>query len=386
MSAETEYKNGDQEPILLKKILKRLNEITGGGGGGGGAVSSVAGRTGDVLLAQADIAGLTTSSSPVFAGLSITGQGVQDSHRVFVSQRSGSDTTGDGSIFKPFATTAKAYDVIDANADATSTSPYVVYLFPGTYAMTRPLSDYTHTMGGGITFASGNTPDIFPVVRITGNVINASGKVSSIEGVGFVDNGQVLRNVGDSFFVRECVFTSAVYVDSIGGGYFHLADCSGIMFLFRGNTTVEFFDGSVSTDTGSGADTPIVAKFYSSNLTVLDVSNVGNTPRNVAVSTFNSRVGSLSVTSSVSFDCSVVSKGSTFGSVSLSGDNTSFDASTGAVDPGDLSISSGAPTVTFSDDCATLGYFPATPGDWAGTAPATVAEALDRLAAATPGA
>lgn len=31
-------------------------------------------------------------------------------------------------------------------------------------------------------------------------------------------------------------------------------------------------------------------------------------------------------------------------------------------------------------------YTPATPGDWAGTPPKTVYEALDRLAAATPGA
>jgi hypothetical protein len=43
-------------------------------GGGSGAVSSVAGRTGAVVLAQADISGLTTASSPSFTAVSTTGK------------------------------------------------------------------------------------------------------------------------------------------------------------------------------------------------------------------------------------------------------------------------------------------------------------------------
>jgi len=40
---------------------------------GGSDVTSVAGRTGAVVLVQADIGGLTTESSPDFSGLGVTG-------------------------------------------------------------------------------------------------------------------------------------------------------------------------------------------------------------------------------------------------------------------------------------------------------------------------
>ena len=48
--------------------------LTGGGGNLSANVTSVAGRTGAVTLAQADISGLTTTDSPTHVGLTLSGQ------------------------------------------------------------------------------------------------------------------------------------------------------------------------------------------------------------------------------------------------------------------------------------------------------------------------
>jgi hypothetical protein len=49
--------------------------LTSSGGNLSANVTNVAGRTGAIALSQADISGLTTSDSPAFAGLSLTGNG-----------------------------------------------------------------------------------------------------------------------------------------------------------------------------------------------------------------------------------------------------------------------------------------------------------------------
>ena len=65
-------------------------------------------------------------------------------HLVYVSPGTGSDVTGDGSEFKPYATIAKAYATITTASIATF---FAVILLPGTYVENVPLKPFIAVIG-----------------------------------------------------------------------------------------------------------------------------------------------------------------------------------------------------------------------------------------------
>ncbi len=75
MSEQTEYRQGDTEVVLLKKILNRLQLISGGGGGGGGNPDA-GDLVGNTLASNVIFSSLTTAAGGVFGTAAYRAAGV----------------------------------------------------------------------------------------------------------------------------------------------------------------------------------------------------------------------------------------------------------------------------------------------------------------------
>lgn len=104
------------------------------GGGGGGDVASVNGQTGVVVLDHEDV-GAASAAQGALADSAL--QSVEQLNVLYVS-KDGNDSTGDGSLAKPYLTIQKAADIIGAASNSTEFNDpalrfYRVNVGPGVY-------------------------------------------------------------------------------------------------------------------------------------------------------------------------------------------------------------------------------------------------------------
>lgn len=289
---------------------------------------------------------------------------------IFVDKSNTNTYTADGSLTKPFKSLKDMYDNI---TDASNSKKYCCVIAPGAYSelatiRIKPYIDLTClandtvsiTIAGGATFKwSNNQPGrtFFSNIAILSGIEvlndNPSGTsgcvldLDNVQAASLVFNGRgggkdyiQLRN--DTLIQGVCTINSAATT---------IFDSTII-----GNLTMTDV-GCVFPDGYGSAITATLRSNYELNLTIT------NTTYDVYVDAWgNNPLSSLSITSNSSYP-------STFNT-----DSSSY--------PNSITLTgSPAPVLQRTSISQSIGYTPANPANWAGTAPKTTKEALDRMAA-----
>jgi hypothetical protein len=293
--------------------------------------------------------------------------------RLFVSK--GGNDSNKGSPNAPFLTIGAAIASIDTWAIAPSAAdPVLVVIGPGEFTESSfGLAPFVNLGGAGsnltvleipsqtISFGGYYGSNNISALAIKGGYIDRSADTLDLFSLTFYScfldtsiNGASSENVVISFIAcnglkRDNPSEAADL--SLNVGHFRMIGCSGY----------KVFVGSIYNPSGYDSTISIIG----SQVTVLLLQGSSNN------SSATARViGSDIVSGQVNHS------GGT-GIMTLETD-ASYDPSVWSGDALDV--------LTFVDKAEAQLYAPATPGDWAGPAPVSVAAALDRLAAATPGA
>lgn len=294
------------------------------------------------------------------------------SNQIVVDQIIGSDSTGNGAPISPFQTIGAAIAQIIANGDNSLAKPYTVIVHPGVYSENINILPFVWIIGCAyssafsVNFAFTN---IAAPTQLNGN-INCDPTFGSNGHRGGVVN---LGQVGGNTFLQPGVSGNCC-VDLIG--------CSLL------NTGTQFQNnprGGVNWIAGSANDTVLTHGIYQimgvNIFGVLDIegscvvdlfglstNEFSGTPANVVVGQNDGSTSNVRICASDIQNLTVNGA-----SISVSVDASSYP-------DGTLTIQNGG-IFTVRTPAPAIGYVPGTPADWAGTPPADVQEALDRLAA-----
>jgi hypothetical protein len=321
-----------------------LRSVHNGGGGGG-----ITQLTGEVMAGPGSGAQVATVAGGYEGALYVT--------------PTGNDTTGNGTIYKPYATISKA--LLEAATGASIATPATVLVGAGTYAESLLLPPSVTVIG----------IDPSQTVAITGDVSLSSGWT------GLSDQEQTgLSNI----FVE-----GTTTID-----WAAQSQDSGIVFFF--NCSIEAISA-----TGLGTDNEVVfvACFISGlgTFTSVEMSTqscafsagvaLASTVSHPAeyLSNGDSITPTFSVTSPSGGDeCTFIGLGTAVaGTLTINGANTSYTTSADGI-PLTVTQLNGAPApIISSGGAGATVYTPTVPGNWAGSPPTTVQQALDRIAANT---
>lgn len=277
----------------------------------------------------------------------------------FFVDKSGDDTDNDGGLLSPFLTIQKAIDAINALGNASASNIYVINVNSGEYAENINLPAFVVLRG----YSSGQKPTYIdgtvgidttkcPVVSDTYIYISEI-FAKNINFNGVISGGNYLR-----LFLYSVTIEN-IFQISMGGCYpilraFNIDHLANSEYFYIGNNTnaelIQFYGRLNSNASGTAIN------IYSSSVRALDING------SVSITIVSSYVGSYT----------------SLGTAAASFDICSFPQGT---------ISHGSSVaITLTSGSNAVKYVAAAPADWAGTPPATVQEAIDRIAAFNPGA
>ncbi len=305
----------------------------------------------------------------------------QSGNRVWVDAVFGNDATGlVQRRDKPFATVSAA---VAAITDAATDKRYNVMIAPGNYQSEQRDIFKSWVFLCADTIGSFDNEGVHLQTALGGSFkipveAGSSAAIFGAAGISFesyvnlaVANTRVLRAI-----FKNCTFLSGM--DNFGGGAnflsFELYEC-----VFEAPFTSNFgyviafnclFTGDVTLD---------IPQSCPSGFGSLNRVMVFNSP------CFGGFIVNMSATSGTHL-CTLNTSPNFGVAMSNTGGNSTANTRL-AIDlvsnPTSSLFSSTGWTINRINDASGLKYTPATPGDWAGTAPTTVQEALDRLAAAS---
>lgn len=304
--------------------------------------------------------------------------------------KGGNDTTGNGTMVKPYLTIGKALAVIATAADASASKPYLIDIGPGVYAENVQIIPWTFLKGYTTNsnlrkqFPGGADVLIAAPTAIDGTLSFGSGfsaancyygayglaLLGKRLNLNLYDIGGAGKSVG---LFRNC-YTPTINNVSAGD----------IVFNGRGvNQDIVSFE-SVFADAGAQLFNGVIYVDSSRFNTGLTMGQSAGLTCNL---TLNGTVvngdavmtGDASDASKVVFNFSA----SSFLNQWIQHDYATLNIDVASLPRTSKVTLSGHYTTVLENDAYGLGYSPATPGDWAGTAPTDVQQALDRLAAAS---
>lgn len=335
--------------------------------------------------------GITQLTGQVTAGPGTGSQAAkvaaQQANILYVSE-TGSDVSGNGNLFNPFATYNHAATVAIAGGAAEGNF-WVVSVAPGTYAQAIALQPYVDLCGfdaaNSLGFGNANATVLNGVVSLGSGFTGASPVFAGLSNV-YLGSDITLN------FLAAGATNGGVQISNsniqnytiIGSG---LAIRGGLNTSTTGNVTVQ--DARLSTSsTEIGGNVSVTSPSFGSEV--------------FYVSSFID--GSMSIDGSAGFPSTVRSLGSSIRSaIDLNGALATYlTAMEGLGNSIILSGGAAFPTI-FGSGSALLGqilladggggwtigntsngaYTPGVPGNWAGAAPTTIQQALDRIAANT---
>jgi hypothetical protein len=133
--------------------------------------------------------------------------GVAFSYNIYVSNVSGSDTTGNGQIGNPYQTIAKAVTVASLIAE---TNPVIINLACGTYAEDVVVSrNNTYIVGGSTSLSSATKVNGSMTFDLTGSALSIIvGGISSLQIYRFVANNAAAFS--QSLVITDCIIAPGV--------------------------------------------------------------------------------------------------------------------------------------------------------------------------------
>lgn len=279
----------------------------------------------------------------------------------------GSDSTGNGSVAAPYKTVAFAISKVTAPS---TSNRVAVLVMPGQYTETGiALPPWTWVIGLNQGEHSRFTIISAPSIGLDTalwNVVN-DGDQGGFANIRF---GSAVAVVGPAASGHGDVvvdFTNCRFNGNVAWTY------------FSSGADIEFFncilEGSVNGTHGA---------FYS-NCTQFNDCTValGGTCEHIG-STLNNVI--LTQASGITSGDPIFFVACNVGSINANGTGLQVFGDSISLPPAASITLAGGATVSYLGDCSSLAYAPATPTNWAGTAPVTVQEALDRIASKTPGA
>jgi len=349
---------GDTTNLLLKKLVTATQGISGAIG----AVTSVNGQIGAVALDAADV-----GAAPEFYPSAST-------RRVYVD-KSGIDATADGTPSLPFLTVTGALTAIALFAQQPAvTIPVEIVLGPGVYTEASSYLPFYVDITG-----SGRTATRLDKNLTVGNSNYGSNLIRDLT----LGNDTTISNIGNAgathyaLFVVNCNANCTINGNAAAGNCFTaIIGCQGQAAgdpPNRGTTTVyngvfiitgcQEFNMRCGTQYGSTALTTV--RLLGCQVNVLSIEGNAN---------------SGPVTTHIKA-CNVAS-----GSINKYGGASVLTLIHDALFDPSILTGVAADVVTLTTLAGLVSYPAAVPGNWAGAAPTTIQAAIDRLAAANPGA
>jgi hypothetical protein len=321
----------------------------------------------------------------------IAGGGFQNT--VYVTP-SGNDVTGDGSFFRPFATIGRANTFLLANA--TPSSPYLCTIGIGVYTENVALvpfvtyvaadqDDFNVQIDGNVTLDPSFATFVgdFPISSLESLIVLGTTTLD-FAGIGSTDGSFFTfnTNFNDTFIANGTnpdngvIFVAASLQDT---GETTLTGCFGQSFLTNfGNLTLVSTATAASEFTSLGDQIGI--PFGATVTLTIDASAAGALSNAFAGIVSGVTADVVLNGTNALYTCSTSSIGQ---SVTLTGGAPDpIITGSGSAPAGAILIADGSGNWVFGNAFG-LKYVPAVAGNWAGTAPTTVQQALDRIAANT---
>jgi hypothetical protein len=332
-------------------------------------------RTANILKATRQIADEALYRSQFGEGPGVLPSG---SFTIWVAQ-GGSDVTGNGTDEKPYLTVGKAMTAAAALAP-NSVQPVLIFLGPGTYTENVSWTPWTFmTAFDQTTFSAaivGNVT-INSALWIAHNLTETP--VAGVDSIGMFGD-LTLNFTGCStnqaaFEIADCVPgtpTITVTGDPTASGFLQLFNCLDVAV----SGSITLIGASLQSHSCNYLGDIHLVSTATQEVTWdsgTDYFGVGGTPPNVFL---NASAGK-NVTATLSGT-------GTPGSLHLTdggGGHTSYTATIGGI-PNTVVLVGGAAAPV----AVPAGYVPSVPGNWAGAPPTSIEEALNRIAAKTPGA
>jgi hypothetical protein len=284
--------------------------------------------------------------------------------------KGGNDFFGTGTIDAPFLTIQRAMTSI---TDASQSKVYSVMVGPGTYDNSFSFKPWVSISGVPATsgYEGQTTIGSSAVVSFDAGWIGSTYDVAWFSHLTF--NGDAnfdIQNVNAQLTFFDCLFNSGasytghysgnvnniVWDNCLAYGFVQVTDCQ--YFFFLGGSAV--YDGSIMVNSTSAvfpSQTTLLALGGSLGEDLFITSGVGS----------GGAIGDLQ-------GCSVT------GSLTLTGGATMYTATVEGI-PQTVTLLGGAQSPSLYTLAFALGYVPSVPANWAGTPPANVQNALDRIAA-----
>jgi hypothetical protein len=220
-------------------------------------VETVAGRTGNVVLAQADIAGLTTASSPTFAGLTLTGA-LSGAGGAFTTLSASSTVSGAG--FAAYlasppaiggsAAAAGAFTTLSASSTV-SGAGFAAYLASPPAIGGTAAAAGTFTTAKATSLALGGATIGPNALAVTGSISVSS--TASFSGTVVMGNNQALswnNTASSNNAVVKVDSSNNILLGDIANNF------SGSVYLqVAGNTAARFTTGGANYITLAGSST-----------------------------------------------------------------------------------------------------------------------------------
>jgi len=294
-------------------------------------------------------------------------------------EKGGSDSAGDGSDDAPYLTITKAITVAKTLALGGPTfQECAIYVGPGEFTenlVVPPwlnivsLAPFSAILNGNVTLdsptwvadRSGFAGTILTGIYMLGSI--------TLDFTGFA--------LGDAFGLHGCIVGDVTVTgDAVGGAS---VDSHEV-----------YFSGVISAtgcSDASGGFNTFNCYFADGEIHVVASATLDSTWHSIGDSTSPEQPVAITLDATagqpaVGFAMSALANG---GTLTLNGAGASYTACLQAV-PKLITLLNGAPPPVLMSFANGLGYTPGVPGNWAGAPPTTVQEALDRIAAKTPGA
>jgi hypothetical protein len=273
---------------------------------------------------------------------------------------SGNDTTGNGTIYKPWATLSHAL------VSAASGTPAVILVGAGTYTENVALVPNVDLVGidgsGRATSINGNVSLAAAWTAASGSGAQACLVNLTVDGTTTLDFATVSNADGTVVLINVTTFGTCAFTGfgaSLGNNVV---------------TALSFFDLAV-TVTGMGLGS------QATGFNSLALVSTGTLETNWASNGDSVLVG-VSLTGGTASCIALLVGTGVQGTLTLSGTTASYTTSSTGV-PHTVTLSGGAAAPVITNNASGLAYTPAVSGNWAGSAPTTVQQALDRIAANT---
>ena len=264
---------------------------------------------------------------------------------------SGSDQNGNGSFAQPFQTISHAETSI---TDAGAQKPYVILVAPGIYPEDIAQNSFVSIEG----IDPSNPPRLDGVLSFAGGFVGGAG-LANLELT--AAQALALPATDPTYKLVHNLFDSTLHITGAAGG--------SILTLEQN----KFIGAATFTD--------ITSLITDGNTFVGGVSVAATTLTGSWTSSGDTLRNSLGVTATAPFlIAAILVTSQTNGGLTLTGAGVTFRGTAGAVPPA-VTLAGGAAAPVLLSSANGLGYIATTVGDWSGTNPTSVRNALDRIAA-----